>query len=258
MDETGNTGTKADPAQPIHLIGCLIIEDAAVRPLEDALSAIAAAYFPDKAKEQAFEFHGAEMFQGSGIFKRTEPANRIKAVHAIVDAVHEHVAAFGYAGVNKIKSYANDHPHRIAFTLLVERLQVWLKQRDALGLIVADENKEVSQKLIDDFALFKEFATNWGYRNIPVTNIIDSVHFVQSHNNRIMQACDVVTYMFMKGYHLRAKKEAEHKAIVGSAWTYWKHVDWLKENLSQSEKATLDLADRINRIQFFRAKIWPS
>jgi hypothetical protein len=124
MDETGNTGTKADPAQPIHLIGCLIIEDAAVRRLEDALSAIAAAYFPDKAKEQAFEFQGSEMFQGSGIFKGTEPANRIKAVHAIIDAVHEHVAAFAYAGVNKIKSYANDHPHRIAFTLLVERLQV--------------------------------------------------------------------------------------------------------------------------------------
>lgn len=164
----------------------------------------------------------------------------------------------GYAGVNKIKSYANDHPHRIAFTLLVERLQVWLKQRDALGLIVADENKEVSQKLIDDFALFKEFATNWGYRRIPVTNIIDSVHFVQSHNNRILQACDVVSYMFMKGYHLRAKKEAEHKAIVGSAWTYWDHVSWLKENLSQSEKATLALADKIDRIQIFRAKIWPS
>jgi hypothetical protein len=197
------------------------------------------------------------MFQGSGIFKGTEPASRINAVHAIVDAVNEHVAAFGYAGVNKMKSYASDHPHRIAFTLLVERLQVWLKQRDALGLIVADENKEVSQKLIDDFALFKQFATNWGYRRIPVTNIIDSVHFVQSHNNRIMQACDVVTYMFMKGHNLRDRKRAEHKALAGDAWTYWNHIEWLKANQSNVEKATFEITAKINKIQVFRAKIWP-
>lgn len=257
MDETGNTGTKADPAQPIHLIGCLIIEDIAVRPFEDALYAIAATYFPDKAKDQAFEFHGAEMFQGSGIFKGTQPTQRLAAVHAIIDAACEHVAAFGYAGVNKTKSYANAHPHRIAFTLLVEQLQTWLKHRSALGLIIADENKEVSQKLIDDFALFKEFATNWGYRRIPVTNIIDSVHFVQSHNNRIMQACDVITYMFMKGQYLNDRKLAEHKSIVGKAWTYWDHVEWLKDNQTEAEKATSEIARKIDKIQVFRAKIWP-
>ena len=257
MDETGNTGTKVDPAQPIHLIGCLIVEDAAVRPFEDALAAIAAAHFPEKSKDPAFEFHGAEMFQGSGIFKGTKPTERLAATQAIVDAVSEHVAAFGYAGVDKTKSYANDHPHRIAFTLLVEHLQTWLKRRDALGLIIADENKEISQKLIDDFALFKEFATNWGYRRIPVTNIIDSVHFVQSHNNRIMQACDVITYMFMKGRNLRDRKRAEHKAIVGNAWTYWDHVEWLKGNQSEAEKATLEIAGKISEIQVFRAKIWP-
>lgn len=258
MDETGNTGTKVDPAQPIHLIGCLIVEDTAVRPFEDALAAIAASHFPEKSKDPAFEFHGAEMFHGSGLFKGTQPADRLAAAHAIIDAVNEHVAAFGYAGVDKTKSYANDHPHRIAFTLLVEQLQTWLKHRDALGLIIADENKEVSQKLIDDFALFKEFATNWGYRRIPVTNIIDSVHFVQSHNNRIMQACDVITYMFMKGRNLRDRKRAEHQAIVGDAWTYLDHSEWLKSNQSKAEEATLEISEKIRRIQVFRAKIWPA
>lgn len=257
MDETGNTGTKVDTAQPIHLIGCLIVEDAAVRPFEDALAAIAAAHFPEKSKDPAFEFHGAEMFQGSGIFKGTKPVDRIAAAHAVVDAVNEHVAAFGYAGVDKTKSYANDHPHRIAFTLLVERLQTWLKHRDALGLIIADENKEISQKLIDDFALFKEFATNWGYSRIPVTNIIDSVHFVQSHNNRIMQACDVITYIFMKGRYLHDRKQAEYKGIVGDTWTYRNYLEWFKANQSVAEKATFEIADKINKIQMFRAKIWP-
>jgi Protein of unknown function (DUF3800) len=258
MDESGNTGTKIDAAQPIHLIGCLIVEDVAVRPFEDALAKIAEAHFPQKSKDPTFEFHGAEIFQGSGIFRGVKPADRIAAVHAIVDAVNEHVASFGYAGVDKLKSFANDHPHRIAFTLLVEQLQTWLKQRKALGLIIADENKEISQKLIDDFALFKEFATNWGYRRIPVTNIIDSVHFVQSHNNRIMQACDVVTYMFMKARNLRANKRAHHKALVGKSWTQPEHIAWLRENQSDSEKATLEIAEKINQLQIFRAKIWPN
>lgn len=119
---------------------------------------------------------------------------------------------------------------------------------------MADENHEVSQRLIDDFALFKEFATNWGYQRIPVTNIIDSVHFVQSHNNRIIQACDLITYTFLKAHLLHmAKWEAFSASGAGAgAWPTWR-----AQNTTPSERATIGLRDQIGGIRVFRAKIWP-
>lgn len=254
MDESGNTGTRVDAAQPIHLIGCLVVEDVAVRPLEDAIDAVTAKCFPQQRQEPRFEIHGKELHDGKGLFKGVSPTARIAAATEIIAAVQQHATVWGYAGVNKLKSAANDHPHRIAFTLLVERLQVWLKARDSLGLIVADENHEVSQRLIDDFALFKEFATTWGYQRIPVTNIIDSVHFVQSRNNRIIQACDLITYVFLKAHLLHeAKWEAFTNGGAGnSAWPTWR-----AQNITASEKTTLDLRAQIEGITKFRAKIWP-
>ena len=40
LDEAGNTGSKADPDQPIHMIGSLIVDEAHVRPIEIRLDAI--------------------------------------------------------------------------------------------------------------------------------------------------------------------------------------------------------------------------
>lgn len=255
MDESGNTGTKVDPAQPVHLIGCLLVEDVAVRPFEEALDAVAAKHFQLQRQQPRFEFHGKELHDGKGLFKGVPVETRLAAAQEIIDAAQAHATAWGYAGVDKVKSNAADHPHRIAFTLLVEGLQDWLRKQNALGLIIADENHEVSQQLIDDFAIFKEFATKWGYRRVPVTNIVDSVHFVQSHNNRIIQACDVITYIYLKAHRLFiAKRTAFDQS--GASEEQW--PAWRAQNTTASERATMNLGERIDQITWFRRKIWPA
>lgn len=142
MDEAGNTGTCADPNQPVHMLGCLLVEDAAVRAMEDAIADVGKRHFPQLSLQPGFEFHGAHLYSGKAIFRGVSPDARIKAMRDLVEVTTEHAAAFGYTGVNKVKTFANDHPHRIAFTLMVERVEPWLRTRDSLGLIVADENNE--------------------------------------------------------------------------------------------------------------------
>lgn len=109
MDESGNTGTRVDPAQPIHLIGCLVVEDVAVRPLEDAIDAVAVKYFAPQRLDPRFEFHGKELHDGKGLFKGVAAADRLAAATEVINAVKQHATVWGYAGVNKLKSAANDH-----------------------------------------------------------------------------------------------------------------------------------------------------
>jgi hypothetical protein len=256
MDESGNTGRKADPSQPIHMLGCLIVKDTSVRPMEDAISEVATKHFPTLIGKDGFEFHGAEMYSGKGLFKGTSPETRIAALGDLFDVCSEHAEAFGYTGVDKQKSYANDHPHRIAFTLMIERLDPWLKGRSDLGLIVADENNEVGQSLITDMEWFKQHSTSWGYVHVNVTNIIDSVHFVKSHNNRLIQACDAMTFITLKAIMLGQKKFEEFCA--DTAKDRPSYPTWLKKNTTRSEAATFELNNAVGKLTLFRAKIWPT
>jgi hypothetical protein len=256
MDECGNTGTNADPDQPIHFLGCLIVEDVAVRPLEEAVRAIAAKYFPEKHTEPKFEFHGVDLYAGKGLFKGSAPQARIDATTELIAAAREH-GKFGFTGVDKIKSYANAHPHRICFTLLAERLEAWLKSKDSLALLVSDENQEVEQDIIRDIHTFKTSTTQWGYRRVPITRVIDSVHFVKSHNNPAIQVADVLTYLIQKEV-LTARRvgtdwEAITKDIHYSQWPSYQA--WLPAQRSKAEVATKALVDSMD--WHFCSKIWP-
>lgn len=253
MDESGNTGKKADPDQSIHYIGCLIVEDNKVRDLEDAVCDIGRTLFPDRFTEPRFEFHGIDLFSGSGFFKGVKPEVRIDATRQIIAAANDHAAAFGHVGVDKEKSYANDHPHRICFTMLMERLEDYLEYRDALALLVSDENSEMEQDLIADIKTFKEANTKWGYKKKPIKRVIDSVHFVKSFNNPVIQAADVITW------HLRREKSDKNRHLhdyVASGMTQnW--LEFLNASSSRADKAVRELIAEL-KLHRFASKIWPS
>jgi hypothetical protein len=255
MDETGNTGWKADPANPVHMIGCLVVDAQRVRAFESELAEIAGRHFPKVHRTRGFEFHGAELFGGKGYFKRVPVATRLQVTTEIIDVAIQHAATFGYAGVDKMRSYAGDHPHRISFLLLVERLEPYLQRVGELGLLIADENQEIAQVLIDDFALFKEISTNWGYKRVQIVNIVDSVHFVQSKNNRIIQACDVLTYFQRKADAIRAQVSEAFALLPLPRPSDF--LAWRNAKLSKSERATVELGDRIARIPCFASKLFP-
>lgn len=253
MDECGNTGNHPDPDQPIHFLGCLVVEDIRVRAFEQGVAEVAKKYFPDSAAHPRFEFHGVDMFGGTGFFK-TSPQIRIDAAMDLIALATEHAATFGYVGVDKIKSYANDHPHRICFTLMMEHLEGWLGRRDALALLVSDENHEVEQDIIKDIDTFKKSSTRWGYRRVTIEHVIDSVHFVKSHNNPLIQVADLITYITLKAIMLKRDKMPDFRKRSDKRQTW---PEWAEANYSRPELATRKLWSALNLVPFSN-KIWPT
>lgn len=153
LDEAGNTGSKADPDQPIHMIGSLIVDHAHVRPIEVRLNALAdrcrtlirAAGCPVPA--DPIEFHGADLYGGKGVFKPISPAARIALCEDIVAACRDGEAAFGHCAADKMK-LRGGHPHMICFQLTLERLQIRLSREGEFGLLIADEHRELEEKII--------------------------------------------------------------------------------------------------------------
>ena len=254
MDECGNTGAKADPDQPIHFLGCLLVAEDKVRPLEEAIAEITARHFAEQSMRDRFEWHGTDLYGGAGFFLGTKPQERIDAVTDLFNVVAEHGAAFGYSGVDKLASFAKDHPHRICFTLLVERLEPWLKARGERCLLVSDENNEVGQTLITDMEIFKSRSTTWGYKQVKVESIVDSVHYVKSNNNRIVQAADVMSFIVCKAIRLKRDNIDRFKAREDKS-TDW--LAWINANYSRADLATRQLWEITRNLTHFSERIFP-
>lgn len=201
-DEAGNTGLRKDPDQPIHMIGALIVEAAQVPAINEAVMAALCDVAPEVDVHE-WEIHGAEIFSGKGRFKDLSPDQRIALANALLGLLEKHDVVVGYAAVDKLASKAKLHPHELAFGLLAERLQDWLNDRRSLGLIIADENHEVQKFVIAAMRRYQQAGWNFGRRGVPMNRIIDTVHFIQSIDNRVLQLADLATYFLCKAQRLR-------------------------------------------------------
>lgn len=260
LDEAGNTGSKADPDQPIHMVGSLIVDQAHVRPIEVRLNALAercrtlirAAGHAVPA--DPIEFHGADIYGGRGLFKPISPADRIAVCADIIAACRDGAAEFGHCAVNKMKLISG-HPHMRCFQFTLERLQDYLSRKNELGLLIADEHRELEEEIIQDLAFSKEFTTGWGYRPTAIENIIDTVHFVKSKHNRLVQACDVLTYFRLKGLRL-SDKILEAYLLSSEKEGGMSQSDYIALHTRPTEKAVLRLKDAIQAMERFR-HLWP-
>ncbi len=257
VDEAGNTGLRKDPDQPIHMLGALLVEEGKVESLSEAMYDIGKRNFGTLIFDPKFELHGKDLFGGSGLFKLIPPAARIQACREIVETLHTLDVDLMFTAIDKMRLTGSEHPHGLAFKFLIERVQDYLHRKTALGLLIADENQEMEQKLIGDLVQAKVIGTNWGYRPTVVKNIIDSVHFVQSINNKNIQCIDVVTYFLNKGRRVKEKLAAQYEAAGGPAGTGIYYPAFRDATLKPAEKVVIELHDRAC-LRLRASKIWPS
>lgn len=261
IDEAGNTGTKADPSQPIHMIGTLIVDQWQIKEVEDKVNAIALETEKKISGPRHFipaddiEFHGSDLFNGKEIFKAVPPETRVDICAKIVDVAVSSKLIFGHCAVDKFRLWANAHPHMLCFQFTLERVQDYLGASGDLGLIVADEHKELEQQLIRNLATSKRGNTGWGWRPTQITHIVDTVHFVKSCDNRLVQICDVLTYFRLKRIRLENKMTDAYLAS-GQRATGQSYSDYVETELTLAEKAVWSLSNQIARIERF-SKIWP-
>lgn len=249
IDETGNSGAKKSDDQPIHLLGALVISTDHIRVVEDAMDQIALK-FGDPSN---VEFKGYDLYQRDGSFRGVSVADCISVAEELVDLAVENATTFGYAGVDKRKSNARDHPQVISITFLLERLQPFLRSRNEQALIVADEYNELGDTLIEEYERFKKTGTSWGYAKVKLANVCDSLHYVKSKHSRLLQLCDVLTYITSK--YLQARERMDGR-LVGDDIPWHERERLRREQATRAELATLALWERFTLTRF-RAKIFP-
>ena len=260
LDESGNTGSDLSSVdQPIHWLLTLGVSPQGVRSIEQAMSALALRYFRSRARQPKFEFHGNHIFSGRGECRLIAPAHRVTLYGELVSLVGMHGGRLFIRGIHKArhaeraneKGYEPEHPHKLAFQFLIERLDAFLEDQQpkdeiqasspppVLGLIVADEQKEVDRVIIRSFAFWRSHGTGLGFRARDLHYLLDTVHYVPSHDSWLIQLADCLA--FLRSRYARVLRSTGPR----------------KENWSQSERAVVRLWREMCQPYVVSGLVWP-
>lgn len=245
IDEHGNTGRDLDnEEQPIHWLVGLGVTPGVLRSTEAGLLSLALKHFPELARRPEFEFHGMHIFKRHGLFASLSGGEAVALYSEILGLVREHQIPLFISGIDKPRlkqrslagSYTPDHPHKIAFMFMVERIDAWLGERQPapgffageeqpeFGLLVCDEQKEVDRQMIERLAFWREFGTEYRWKEREIRYLIDTVHYVRSQDSWLIQLADSVAYLFgryrkvLREKGPRAPNHTQAEAAVVKLW----------------------------------------
>ncbi len=210
FDESGNSGTNlADPQQPVFVLGALIIPENLWQAVEADLESILDRDLPPP-RATGFEIHAGDLRQGTGHFKGVPVAKRLAIRDDWLRVAAKHGLRFIYRAITKsryerwMKSAFGQNisvnPHLAAFPLVAHVANNYLRSlsKDALGIIISDDNREV----VDDIERFLKLlrATSGTLR---LDRIIEKGFFIDSKKSLLIQLADLCA--------LHARKEEERK-----------------------------------------------
>lgn len=199
IDETGSASQ-----QPFLTLVAVLVDEDKVRDLSAAMRRVAwqhLGWYP-----AGFEFHGHDVWSGTGWWADKAPPELIAAYESALTVLDELELEIAHSTIDKARLHAryNGSADRNAYRLA---LQFLLEKIDRVGtsnkVLVADEAKEQELNAVKMVADLQQ----WGAGEVPgktLTTIIDCLHFVRSNASPGVQLADLVAYVIQ-----RARRNAE-------------------------------------------------
>lgn len=177
------------------------------------------------------EFHASAMMRSEELPWRQVPLRiRIRIYEEALDAICESGCRVYIEGVDveaqKARGYPKTTPAReLALGHLLERINDCGKEAGETSVkVVADEHhtSEVSRSNFNNYRLFG----TPGYRSSKLPLIDNPLLFQASHTNRLLQAADLVTYIYNRQMTIRngdyrmlkTQKQLWHRVAPAAQW----------------------------------------
>ena len=257
IDESGNSGANlSTPDQPVAWLVALAATEQAVQQIEAKAGDIAEECFPKDIHKPDFEFKGSAIFHGSDFCKGMPPDKRVELYDRLLALLPAHGVRLFARGIHKARHskratqagyYEPSHPYALGFMFLAETLDEWLHAKQPkeagsgplLGLAIADEQEEVARRIVASFGSWRRFGTDFGYRARVIQHLIDTVHYVPSHDSRMLQLADCAAY------------------VINRLWRIEDVSGWNPAAYNKSEAAVHRLWDNYCRPCLEHHRVWP-
>jgi len=184
---------------PFFYIGGILIDIAKIQSFDKTLMQIQYNYLGTSILSKETELHGKDIFHGKGNFKKIKLTNRIKLFEDISTFIINNKISIRMVcvDVNKHRAkYTYPIPeYRLGLMLFLERICDYLDEKDKLGLVFGDYEKDEISNSILDFSQFKLEGRTRMYFGRALGRLIDTIYFTQSHHSRFLQVADIIIFL---------------------------------------------------------------
>jgi hypothetical protein len=163
IDETGSVG-KGGRSQPYLTVVAVLVSEHKVRSLGESMRKVAVQHLGVLPYD--FEFHGHEIWNGTGPWSGKRPQELIAAYEAAIDLLQQLDLRVAHSSIDKeilhdrYDGMADMNAYRLALQFLLEKIDVLDSQN---RIIVADEAKEQRLRAIKMVADMQQ----WGTGEVP-------------------------------------------------------------------------------------------
>ncbi len=205
---------KNDPDYPHYHLGAVCIGEDTLVDLEAKVNALTLKSFGVATLSQATEFHAAEIFHRKKNFKTWDNFEKR------VSLLGEFMDLLSLEGVGRIDIQINCdllHPGQvaedIAFMFLCERANSYAKAKKTLGMLIGDrESDRHASRFATTLSQYRAKGTDFAFGQ-DIQNLVDSVHFTQSHLSRFLQLADVYTWLLQFKNRNKSSTNIRHQSI---------------------------------------------
>ncbi|XVU26266.1 DUF3800 domain-containing protein [Actinoplanes sp. CA-054009] len=196
-----------------YYMAAMLCDGSGAQALTSALDAVVASAVKDFGVPEDAELHGYELFNGKGWWKGIPVRARIAVYNKAFAAISEHCTALVLRGMNvagQRRRYVAPHPpHQVVLRHLLERIDECAEQHDQYVLVIADEVGEQSKHRADLHG-----------RRWRLPRIVDTIHFAPSSASRLVQAIDLVVFLYRR---TQTHTETDERAARANA-ALWARV----------------------------------
>ena len=213
-----------------YYIAALICQERQALPLSAALDRVVGNASAVYGIPPNTELHGYEIFQGRAGWTamNTLTRARIDVYGQVFDEIAAHGARIIIRGVRcpaLVARYGENvrHPHSVVLTHLLERVDEHVEKAGELTLVVADEpgRSDLQPQYRRDLARFRRSGTR-GYRSRKLTRIVDTLHFTPSYASRLLQAIDLVAFLY---HRIETTKPSADRRAVRANEALWGRIE---------------------------------
>jgi len=197
-------------------MAALLVDGPAAVALTEALDRVATAAAAAYGLDAGVELHGHEIFHAKGAWSDVPVRARVGAFDDVIEAVagqDVRVIARAMDVVGQRARYNRpDPPHTVVLQHLLERVDEYVTSLGEYALVIADE-VDGQAKHRADLSSYREVGTI-GYRHRKLTRIVDTLHFAPSHASRLVQAADVIAFLYRRVFTNQETDERSRKAKI--------------------------------------------
>lgn len=186
-----------------YYIAALVVPDTSVVSLTAALDEVVQKAVDDHGGiDPATELHGNSLVGAKDGWEALAPKvrARIGVYMNAIAAIAAHDVAVIVRGVDSDrlkKRYTRpDPPHSVVLTHLIERVDEYAEAQNDLALMIADEvwGQDTHRRSLWEY----QRTATWGYRSRQITRVIDTIHFAPSSSSRLVQAADLIAFLYRR------------------------------------------------------------